>query len=233
MYFGEQQRNPTKHLVGIGSVVVLHVILAWALVNGMAQRLVEVIKGPIETKIIEEVKREEPPPPENLPPPPKFAPPPPSFVPPPEVNVNPPPTPAPTITTTTVAPPPAPPVFIQPPPSPAQTPVAPPAPAAPRVAARPAITNVGACAPKGEDYPPAAQRAEATGTSVIRFSIGSDGRLAGAPQVIRSAGATREHKSLDRLAASKLSECRFTPGTDENGKPVGATVDVEYVWKLD
>ena len=230
MDFGEQQRNPAKHMVGIGFVLVLHLILGWALLNGLAQRLVEVIKEPLETKIIEEVKKVEPPPPENLPPPPKFAPPPPSFVPPPEVNVNPPPTPAPTITTTTVAPPPAPPVFIQPPPAPAAPP-APPAP--PRVAARPAITNVGACAPTGADYPPAAQRAEATGTSVIRFSIGPDGRLAGAPQIVRSAGATREHKLLDRLAASKLSECRFTPGTDENGKPVGATVDVEYVWKLD
>ena len=101
------------------------------------------------------------------------------------------------------------------------------------MAARAGHHQRGACAPKGDDYPPAAQRAEATGTSVIRFSIGPDGRLAGAPQVVRSAGATREHKSLDRVAASKLSECRFTPGTDENGKPVGATVDVEYVWKLD
>lgn len=229
MDFGETQRNPGKHVVGIGFVLVLHLILGWALLNGLAQRLVEVIKEPLETKIIEEVKKVEPPPPENLPPPPKFAPPPPSFVPPPEVNVNPPPTPQPTITTTTVAPPPAPPVFIQPPPV-----AAPPAPPAPvRVAAKPAITNVGACAPRGEDYPPAAQRAEATGTSVIRFSIGPDGKLAGPPQVVRSAGATREHKSLDRLAASKLSECKFAPGTDENGKPVGATVDVEYVWKLD
>jgi protein TonB len=56
--------------------------------NGLAQRLVEVIKSPLETKIIEEVKPPPPPPPENLPPPPKFAPPPPSFVPPPEVQVN-------------------------------------------------------------------------------------------------------------------------------------------------
>ena len=232
MDFGEQQRNPGKHVAGIGFVLVLHLILGWALLNGLAQRLVEVIKEPLQTKIIEEVKKVEPPPPENLPPPPKFAPPPPSFVPPPEVNVNPPPTPAPTITTTTVAPPPAPAVFIQPAPTPAAPP-APPAPAAPRVAAKPAIANVGACAPKNEDYPPAAQRAEATGTTVIRFAVGTDGRLAGAPQIVRSAGATREHKLLDRLAVTKLSECRFTPGVDENGKPVGASFDVEYVWKLD
>ena len=101
------------------------------------------------------------------------------------------------------------------------------------MAAKPVIANASACAPRPEDYPPAAQRAEATGTTVIRFTVGSDGKLAGAPQIVRSAGATREHKSLDRLAVTKLSECRFTPGADENGKPVGASFDVEYVWKLD
>lgn len=215
-------------MVGIGFVLVLHAILGWALMNGLAQRLVEVIKSPIETKIIEEVKKEEPPPPPDLPPPPKFAPPPPSFVPPPEVNVNPPPTPAPTITTTTVAPPPAP-VFIQPPPAPAAPP-APPAPA--RVSARPALGNANACAPRPEDYPAAAQRAEATGTTSIRFTVGADGKLSKA-EIVRSAGATREHKLLDRLALAKLSQCSFTAGTDENGRPVGASFDVEYVWKLD
>jgi len=226
--FAEQQRNPGRHVVGIGIVLVLHLILGWALLNGLAQRLVEVIKAPIETKIIEEVKPPEPPPPENLPPPPKFAPPPPSFVPPPEVNVNPPPTPAPTITTTQVAPPPAP-VTVSP--APAIAPPAPPAP--PRAAARPAIANVQSCAPTGDDYPAAARRAEATGTTRIRFTVGADGRLAGTPEIVRSAGSTREHKMMDRVAAAKLAECTFKPGVDENGKPTGGSFDVEYVWKLE
>ncbi|MBL8306257.1 MAG: TonB family protein [Rubrivivax sp.] len=214
--------------MGFGLVVALHLVLGWALLNGLAQRLVEVIKSPLETKIIEEVKPPPPPPPENLPPPPKFAPPPPSFVPPPEVNVNPPPTPAPTITTTQVAPPPQP---FTPTPAPVVAPPAPPAP--PRVAAKPAIANVADCAPTADDYPAAAKRAEATGTTRIRFTIGPDGRLAGSPEIVRSAGSSREHKMLDRLAASKLSECRFRAGSDENGKAVGASFDVDYVWKLD
>jgi protein TonB len=194
--------------------------------------MVDVIKAPIETKIIVEVKPPPPPPPENLPPPPKFAPPPPSFVPPPEVIVNPPPTPAPTITTTTVAPPPAP-VTIGPPPTAVQAPpAAPAAPAPPRVAARPAIANARACAPTGEDYPRAALRAEATGTTTVRFSIDATGKLAGT-QVIRSAGPSREHKMLDRVAVDKLSGCTFTPGLDENGRPVGASFDVDYVWKIE
>jgi protein TonB len=226
--YAQQQRNPGKHAIGIGIVLALHLVLGWALVNGLAQRLVEVIKSPLETKIIEEVKPPPPPPPENLPPPPKFAPPPPSFVPPPEVNVNPPPTPAPTITTTQVAPPPAPVTVVA---APAVI-AAPAPPAPPRVAARPAIANVSACAPRNEDYPAAAVRAEATGTTRIRFTIGSDGRMT-ASEIAKSAGASREHKMLDRLALSKLSECTFRPGTDENGRPVGASFDVEYVWKLD
>lgn len=227
MDYADTQRRPGKHLVGIGIVLALHLVLGWALVNGLAQRLVEVIKAPIETKIIEEVKPPPPPPPENLPPPPKFAPPPPSFVPPPEVNVNPPPTPAPTITTTQVAPPAAP-VTI----SPAPSVVAPPAPAAPRVAARAAIANASACAPTSDDYPSAARRAEATGTTRVRFSVGADGKLTSA-EVVKSAGPSREHKMLDRIAVSKLSECTFKPGQDEHGKPVGGSFDVEYVWKIE
>jgi len=227
--FAEQQRNPGRHVVGIGIVLGLHLLLGWALVTGLAQRMVEVIKAPIETKIIEEVKPPPPPPPENLPPPPKFAPPPPSFVPPPEVNVNPPPTPAPTITTTPVAPPPAPPVAITPP-APPEAPPAPPPP--PKMAARPAIANVKACAPTGADYPPAAQRAEATGTVKVRFTVGVDGRVTSA-EVVKSAGPTREHKLLDRVAMAKLGECKFVPGSDENGRPVGGSFDVEYVWKLE
>ena len=228
MDFAQQQRNPGRHALGIGIVLALHVVLGWALVSGLAQRMVEVIKSPLETKIIEETKPPPPPPPENLPPPPKFAPPPPSFVPPPEVNVNPPPTPAPTITTTQVAPPPTP-VTIQPPP--VVAPPAPPAPVAPRVAARPTVTNMQACAPTGDDYPAAANRAEATGTTRIRFNVGPDGKLAGA-EIVRSAGPSREHKMLDRVTLAKLSDCTFRAGADENGKPVGATFEVEYVWKL-
>ncbi len=229
MDYAQQQRNPGKHAVGIGIVIAMHLVLGWALINGLAQRLVEVIKAPIETKIIEETKPPPPPPPENLPPPPKFAPPPPSFVPPPEVNVNPPPTPAPAITTTTVAPPVQ--AVTIAPPAPVTAPPAPPAP--PRVAARPAIANVRACAPTADDYPAAARRAEATGTTKIRFTVGADGKLAGPPEVVKSAGPSREHKMLDRVAATKLSECTFKPGADENGKPTGSSFDVDYVWKLE
>jgi protein TonB len=227
--FAEQQRRPAKHLVSFGVVVLLHLLLGWAVVSGLAQRVVDVIKAPIETKIIEEVKPPPPPPPENLPPPPKFAPPPPSFVPPPEVVVNPPPTPAPTITVQTQTPPPAAPVTITPP-----APPAPPAPAAPapvRRAAQPAALNVQTCAPQADDYPAAALRAEATGTTRIRFTIDASGKMVSS-EVVRSAGSSREHRMLDRIALTKLSECRFSPGRDETGAATGGTTEVEYVWRI-
>jgi periplasmic protein TonB len=223
--YAEQQRKPGKHVVGIGIVILMHVLLGWALVSGLARKVVEVIKNPIETKIIEEVKPP-PPPPENLPPPPpKLAPPPPSFVPPPEVVVAPPPTPAPAITVQTTTPPPPTPVTIAPAPAPA----APPAPAVAPVAAQPAITNVSACKP---EYPQAALKAEASGTTAIKFTIDATGKVVSA-DVVKTSGASREHRLLDRAAVTSLSGCTFRPGRDASGQAVGAATTVEYVWKLE
>ena len=108
MDFAQQQRNPTRHLVGISAVVILHILVVWALVSGLARKVVEVVKGPIEVKVIEEIIKKPPPPPEALPPPPKVQAPPPPFIPPPEINIAPPPSPAPTITAVTKDAPPGP-----------------------------------------------------------------------------------------------------------------------------
>ena len=67
MDFTEHQRRPTKHLTGFGIVVLLHLLLGWALVSGLARRVVEVIKAPVEVSILPEAKPTPPPPP---PPPP-------------------------------------------------------------------------------------------------------------------------------------------------------------------
>src|SRR5438445_6682220 len=87
MEFSEHERAPGKKLSGFGIVILLHVLVVYALVTGLARKVVEVIKQPLETKIIEEVKP--PPPPEVAPPPPpKMAAPPPPFIPPPEVQIQ-------------------------------------------------------------------------------------------------------------------------------------------------
>lgn len=223
MDFAEQHRNPGKHAVGIGVVIAMHLVLGWALLNGLAQRMVEVIKGPLDTKIIEEKKPPPPPPPENLPPPPKFQPPPPSFVPPPEVNVNAPANPAPTITTTQVAPPPTV-VSVAPPPV-----AAPPAPPPPRAPARtePRL-NFNVC--DKPEYNAAARRAEASGTVTVVYTMDTNGIISEA-NVEKSAGPTREHKMLDRLTIEAVKACKGTPGTLD-GKPEKLTSRVTYEWKL-
>ena len=61
-----------------------------AALEGGAGR-VEVIKGPIDVKVIEEEIKKPPPPPEVVPPPPKLEAPPPPYIPPPEVQIATPP----------------------------------------------------------------------------------------------------------------------------------------------
>ena len=113
MDYAQRERNPAKHLPSIAMVVVLHLAIGYALVTGLARRVVEVIKQPLETKIIEEIKK--PPPDAPPPPPPKLAAPPPPFIPPPEINIQVPITQvAPTITTQSTTPPPK----VAPPPVP-------------------------------------------------------------------------------------------------------------------
>jgi len=99
-----------------------------------------------------------------------------------------------------------------------------------RVQARAARLNAGAaqCRP---DYPAAAQRAGVTGVSKIRFTVDASGRISGA-RILQSSGPTRENRLLDKAAADALAQCPVTAGTDELGRPVGGTADVEYVWTL-
>jgi len=112
--YAQRERNPAKHLPSITMVVLLHIALGYALVTGLARKVVEVMKAPIETKIIEEIKK--PPPDTPPPPPPKLAAPPPPFIPPPEINIQAPVQIAPTITTVTTTPPPVAPPKVEAPP---------------------------------------------------------------------------------------------------------------------
>ena len=229
MDYAQQQRNPGKHVIGLSVVVALHVLLGMLLVYGLSRKVIEVVKAPIETKIIEEVKPPPAPPPDNLPPPPKTAPPPPSFVPPPEVQVAPPPTPAPTITTTTVAPPPSPPVRIEPaaPQVVTAPPTAPPAPPAAPARTAPKL-DFNACAKP--EYNAAARRADAQGTVVVVYTMDTSGAISEA-RVEKSSGMSREHKMLDRMTLDAVQACKGTPGTVD-GKPERLSGRIEYVWKL-
>jgi protein TonB len=137
MNFAQQQRDPRRHLVGFAVVVLFHALVVYALLTGLAKKVIDVVRAPIETKVIEEVKKPPPPPEIVVPPPPRLEAPPPPFIPPPEVQIATPPPPEPTITAVTPTPPPAPVVI-----APAPPPVVVEAPAPP--APKPASTDVRA-----------------------------------------------------------------------------------------
>ena len=50
--YRETQSSPAKHMPSIVLVGLMHVAVGYALVTGLARKVVEVIKAPLETKII-------------------------------------------------------------------------------------------------------------------------------------------------------------------------------------
>ncbi|ABE36288.1 hypothetical protein DR64_8061 [Paraburkholderia xenovorans LB400] len=212
--YGNRQRNPVRRYAGIAVVVLLHILFIWALMNGLANKVVQIVQKPIETKIIEPVK---PPPPPPMPtvqlPPPKFTPPPPPFVPPPEVAVTPPPARAPTITHQAV---------------PIPTPVAPPppAPVAPPAPAKPVSHAVGVVCPNSDEvrrsvgYPQEAQDNDISGDVMISFVVDPQGHVTD-EKVEQSADPI-----LDRAAFSAVKKFNCI----SQGQPV--RVQVPFSFKL-
>jgi len=201
MDFAQQQRDPTRHLIGIGAVVILHVLVVWALVSGLARKVVEVVKGPIEVKVIEEIIKKPPPPPEVVPPPPKVQAPPPPFIPPPEINIAPPPTTAPTITAVTKDAPPSP-----------QAPVIQKVPESTVATAAPAVRSAQiACANYREVmssivYPREALKDGIEGDVVIEFTVGANGQIK--DTVIKSSS----NRVFNRSSISVVSQLQCQSG---------------------
>jgi protein TonB len=207
--YAQQQRSWGKHLPSIALVVLLHIILGYALVSGLARRVVEVIKQPIETKIIEEIKKPPPdvPPP---PPPPKLQAPPPPFVPPPEIQIATPP------------PPVAPPITVQsstPPPPQAFVPQAP-APPAPPVQASPVRKEFKAAYRVEPSFPPQAIRQGISGRVIAWVHVAPAGNVT---QVEVKQSSNR---LFDREVIRALSQWKFNP------EPVGFIGEYEIVFNL-
>lgn len=213
------EKEPGKNFTGIAIVVVLHVIVAWGIINGLGKRMITKMQEAVETKIIEEVKP--PPPPETPPPPPppEMKAPPPPFIPPVEVQVQQPPPVQNTIAVSSQAKPQS--TDLQ------RTPPAPPAqPAkASGPSKTPAVVNFDTCAKP--EYPKSSLRNEETGTSTITFLIGADGSVKDS-KITKSSG----FRDLDKAAQGALGKCRFKPAT-ENGQPVETWQPVAYDWRLD
>ena len=219
--YASRQRKPTKHLVGLGLVVVLHLLLFWAISSGLARAVVKKIQGPVEAVLLEDTKPDIPPPPP--PPPPKnLPPPPPAYVPPVELAVAA-PAPVNAIAAVTAAAPAqaaqiAPAAVAPAAPAPAPAPAAPPV----RVAA---VVNSANC--ETPDYPSASRRLEEEGTVSLRFLVGVDGKVIQA-EVEKSSG----FKRLDEAARAGLSKCAFKPATVD-GKPEQGWASMKYTWRLE
>ena len=177
MNYSQQQADPKKHILGISAVILFHVLVVYALVTGLAKKVIDVVRAPIETKVIEEIKKPPPPPEVVVPPPPKLEAPPPPFIPPPEIQIATPP-PAPTITATTPTPPPAP-VVIAPAPPPVAV-----APAPPPPAAAPAPVTVGVVCPNvqtvmgNSGYPrDATKQGLEKGSAVVEWIVTAAGEI--------------------------------------------------------
>jgi periplasmic protein TonB len=189
-------------------IVGLHVGMYYVLNSGLSQHLVDVVLGPIETRMIEEAPDVDEPPP---PPPPKIETPPP-FVPPPEVSIE-----LPVETTTSTA--------IQ-----TVTNVRPQAPPPPVPQA-----TIPRTAPKSDprrplsqpEYPPSSRRAGEAGTVILEVYVLETGRV-GEARVKQSSGYPR----LDEAAVREVKRSwRLVPGT-ENGKPVPMWGQFAVTFKL-
>jgi protein TonB len=206
MDYAQQQRQPGKHLAGITVVLVLHAVLGYALMNGLATKVMEVIKQPLETKIIEEVKK--PPPPDTPPPPPpKMVQLLPTFVPPPEVQISSPVVQAVFATPTRVAPP----VYAPP---------APPAPAAP------VSVSVGVACPNSQairqeiKYPVQARKDGLQGDVLIEFTLSAAGEI----KDIEVKSSTNRAFNTASINATRQFKC--------NAQARDVRVQVPYSFKL-
>ena len=189
-------------------IVALHGFMYYILNSGLSQHLVDVVLGPIETRMIEEApKTDEPPPP----PPPKIETPPP-FVPPPEVAIDIPQEAASTAiqTVTNVRPTTPPPPVQQAAPVPRTAPKSDPR----RPLSQP-------------EYPPSSRRAGEAGTVILEVYVLETGRV-GEARVKQSSGFPR----LDEAAVREVKRSwRLVPGT-ENGKAVPMWGQFAVTFKL-
>jgi len=220
MSFALSQRGTDRHPVGLLIVVGLHVVLAAALMSARLQHP-PAHEVAIPMHPLDEPVKPPPPRPVDLPPPPHVLPRTVVVVP-QDIPADPPPPDTPRgVPDDGLKPPPVVVASV----GPDKPPVS-----VPHVQARPARLDAGAaqCRP---DYPAAAQRAGATGSTRVRFTVDALGRIAGS-QILHASGPTREHRLMDQAAAAALSRCPVQVGTDEQGRPVGTTTDVEYVWSL-
>jgi protein TonB len=215
MAYADQEMSGNK-VTAFVIVALIHVVVGYALVTGLAyEGLRQVVKKVTTVDIKkEEPKKEEPPPP-----PKQQAAPPPIVAPPPKINVS-------------VAPPPITTVVTPPPVAPVVPVLAPPAPVAPP----PPRVQPKSAQPKGNpgnwattnDYPTRALREEREGTTSFRVTVGPDGRVTSC-DITGSSGSD----DLDAATCSNVTRrARFNPATDGDGNPTTGSYSNRVRWVI-
>lgn len=219
MAYADQKMSSSR----IGALIIvalIHALLGYAFVTGLAFQYVKQVSDKLNTFDVEEP----PPPPEEVPPPPpppdQPMQPPPVVTPPPMVSTN----LAPTMTMQTVPNPP--PVYI---PAPVAAPPAPPAPPPPPVVSKAANAKGNVNSWFGTDsYPPSALRAEEQGAVAVVWTINTAGRVEGCT-VTQSSGSS----TLDNATCSNLTRRgRYTPATDAAGNPIASKGNARVRWVI-
>ena len=215
MAYADQKMSGNK-ITALIVVALIHILLVYALVTGLAYEAAKKVIQKVTTiDIKEEKKKEELPPP----PPKKDVAPPPIVVPPPQMNIS---ITPPQVEQVQKAPPVAPvvPIVVQ-----TQAPVA----AAPRVTPKSPTPkgNPGNWA-NSNDYPSRALREEKEGVTRFRVSVGPDGRVTSC-DVTGSSGTPE----LDSATCSLVTRrARFNPATDGEGQPTSGSWGNSVRWQI-
>ncbi len=201
-----------KRAAAFALVVLIHVLFVYVLASGLGKKVVEVVLGPVETRLIEELPEDDEPPP----PPPEIDTPPP-YVPPPEISIEIPVDSGPTTAITNVT---------------SERPVAAPPPPAPKPIEKAVVKTPPSTVGRGArisqpEYPPASRRAGEAGTVTLKVFVLDSGRV-GEVQVAKSSGFPK----LDEAAVKEVQRnWRLVPGK-EDGKPVSMWHTFQVTFKL-
>ena len=212
MAYADQEMSGNR-IASFVVVALLHVLVGYALVTGLAYEAVQQVVKKVTTVDIkkDEPKKEPPPPPK------KAAAPPPIVAPPPKINVN-------------VTPPPVQTVVTPPPAAPVVPIIAPPAPVpAPRVQPKqPTPKGNPANWATTNDYPTRALREEREGTTSFRVTVGPDGRVTGCSVT----GSSGSPDLDDATCANVTRRARFNPATDGEGQPTTGSYSNRVRWVI-
>ncbi|BDI59675.1 energy transducer TonB [Qipengyuania nanhaisediminis] len=220
MAYADQQMSGNK-VVSIIIVALIHVLIGYLLISGLAISAVQEVVERVTT-----VDIEEPPPPEEPdepPPPPEETAPPPPVAPPPPIQIAPAPPP---IQTQPTIPPPAPPALVIPPPAPVAAPPPPPPPSQARGAT---TRNERRWAARiQENYPSRALREEIEGTVGVRVTVTPEGRATNC-SVTASSGSS----ILDQAACRGMERyARFNPALNDAGNPTTGAYSTRITYRL-